>query len=215
LKGSSTSSPDGLPSVGIFTSEGGQFLGGHGMSDDAKTRTITGLSKLWDIGAAQRVRAKEVTIINGRRVSVSLAVQPKIAASLLGDDLARDQGFVGRFLMTMPESRIGLREIRASAPHTDPRLQNFNLSLRRLFALPFPLKSGARNELEPRDLKFDGDAWEAWQALAQHLETESGKDGRWRPVKSSALKMAENVARIAGIRPSLRTLEPWKSPQRR
>ena len=34
----------GQPSLGIFASEGGQFIGGHGMSDEAKLRTTAGLS---------------------------------------------------------------------------------------------------------------------------------------------------------------------------
>jgi hypothetical protein len=39
---------NGWPSLGLFADEGGQFIGGHGMSDDAKLRTATGLSRLWD-----------------------------------------------------------------------------------------------------------------------------------------------------------------------
>jgi hypothetical protein len=47
----------GQPSLGIFATEGGQFVGGHGMSDDAKLRTAAGLSKLWDDGETRRVRS--------------------------------------------------------------------------------------------------------------------------------------------------------------
>jgi hypothetical protein len=45
----------GQPSLGIFAAEGGQFVGGHGMTDDAKLRTAAGLSKLWDDGETRRV----------------------------------------------------------------------------------------------------------------------------------------------------------------
>jgi hypothetical protein len=37
----------GHPSLGIFATEGGHFIGGHGMSDDNKLRTATGLSTVW------------------------------------------------------------------------------------------------------------------------------------------------------------------------
>jgi hypothetical protein len=47
---------NGHPSLGIFTSEGGQFIGGHGMTQEAKLRTATGLSKLWDGTPVDRVR---------------------------------------------------------------------------------------------------------------------------------------------------------------
>ncbi len=42
----------GRGSIGIFTSEGGQFLGGHGMTQETKTRTVTGLSELWTAARA-------------------------------------------------------------------------------------------------------------------------------------------------------------------
>lgn len=136
----------GRGSIGIFTSEGGQFLGGHGMAQEAKTRTVTGLSELWDSGSAQRVRARETLFLNGCRVGISLAAQPRVASALLGDELAKDQGFVGRFLITMPDSRIGLREIRGTDPLSDPRLAEFHNLCRRCLnaGLPPP-----RREPEP------------------------------------------------------------------
>ena len=36
----------GQPSVGVFSAEGGEFVGGHAMKDDAKLRSAAGLSKL-------------------------------------------------------------------------------------------------------------------------------------------------------------------------
>jgi len=44
------------PSVGIFSDEGGQFIGGHGMTEEAKLRTAAGLSHLWDGRPIKRVR---------------------------------------------------------------------------------------------------------------------------------------------------------------
>ena len=120
----------GRASMGIFTSEGGQFLGGHGMGLEAKTRTVTGLSELWDNGSAQRIRARETLFLVGRRVGISLAAQPKVASALLGAELAKDQGFVGRFLVTMPDSTIGSREIRDTDPFNDVRLSGFHRQCR-------------------------------------------------------------------------------------
>ncbi len=53
----------GQPSVGVFASEGGQFIGGHGMSDDNKLRTAAGLSSVWDGEPIRRVRAGDGSII--------------------------------------------------------------------------------------------------------------------------------------------------------
>ncbi|MCC0808059.1 DUF3987 domain-containing protein [Methylobacterium sp. W2] len=189
----------GRASIGIFTSEGGQFLGGHGMGDDAKTRTITGLSELWDSGSAQRVRSREHCFLNGRRVGISLAAQPKVASSLLSDELAKDQGFVGRFLVAMPDSTIGKRQIRGSDPLGDHRLMGFHRRCGQILRSPLPLRDGARNELQPPTIGLDDEAWHVWQAMAQAIEDGCKPGGPWIPVRSAALKMAENVARIAGI----------------
>ena len=47
----------GHPSVGVFSAEGGQFIGGHGMSDDNRLKTAAAMSGLWDGEAVRRVRA--------------------------------------------------------------------------------------------------------------------------------------------------------------
>ena len=47
----------GQPSVGVFSAEGGQFVGGHAMSDDAKLRSAAALSHLSDGEPWKRVRS--------------------------------------------------------------------------------------------------------------------------------------------------------------
>src|SRR5262249_54915803 len=58
----------GQPLYGINGAEGGQFIGGHGMTDSAKLRTITTLSAAWDGEPIKKARAEETTILYGRRV---------------------------------------------------------------------------------------------------------------------------------------------------
>ena len=185
----------GKPSIGLFSSEGGSFLGGHGMTEDAKVRTITGLCKLYDNGAGQRVRANEITFIHGRRVSVSLAVQPRIAAGLLGDEMARDQGFVGRFLICMPDSTIGKRVVRVTNPNEDPRIIAFHKRMAKLLEL----QDGVEGELKLDAMTLSPQAWEVWRSIAQTIENQLGETGMWKPVLASGQRMAENIARIAGV----------------
>ncbi len=185
----------GRPSLGVFTAEGGSFLGGHGMNEDAKTRTLTGLSTLYDTGAAQRVRAKEITILDGRRVSISLAAQAKIAAALLGDELAQDQGFLGRFLVCYPDSRIGTREVRLAPTGTDPRVEAFTDRVRRLLELQDGIKAPLRLPV----IGVDDEAWEVFRAFSQAIEDNLGDGKHWHPIRAAAQRMAENVGRIAGV----------------
>jgi hypothetical protein len=88
----------GQPSLGLFATEGGQFIGGHGMTDEAKLRTATGLSSIWDGEPIRRVRAGEgAAIVPGRRLAVHLMVQPEVSLLLLNDHLLSGQGLLSRF----------------------------------------------------------------------------------------------------------------------
>jgi hypothetical protein len=189
----------GQPSIGVYSAEGGTFLGGHAMSDEATTRSLAGLTTLWDDGSTQRVRANETFITRGRRVSISLAVQPVIAGKLLKNRLAVEQGFVPRFLITMPETRIGQRVVRKNLSRDDHRLTDFDCAIRRLLNASLPIRQGTHNELDPPALLLSEGAWELWQEAAQNLENNCGEDGYWAPIRGSALRMGENIARLAGI----------------
>jgi len=45
---------NGHPSVGLFTDEGGRFVGGHAMNSENALKTASGMSSLWDRGEAKR-----------------------------------------------------------------------------------------------------------------------------------------------------------------
>jgi hypothetical protein len=94
----------GRASIGIFAAEGGQFIGGHGMSDDARLRTAAGLSAVWDGESIRRVRAGDgVTVLPGRRLAMHLMAQPDVAANWMCDSLLIDQGITSRVLVTAPD----------------------------------------------------------------------------------------------------------------
>ncbi|WP_146348522.1 DUF3987 domain-containing protein [Phaeobacter marinintestinus] len=81
----------GKMSLGMFSDEGGQFLGGFGMSKDNRLKTISTLSSLWDGTPITRTRAGDGTkTLFGRRITMHLMVQPKVAQGLLGDGLSND-----------------------------------------------------------------------------------------------------------------------------
>src|SRR5262249_12606604 len=114
----------GQPSIGIFSAEGGQFIGGHGMTDDARLRTAAGLSCIWDGETIRRVRAADgATILPGRRVALHLMAQPDIAAVMLSDPLLLNQGLLSRCLVTAPTSNAGTRSWREPAEATDAAIK--------------------------------------------------------------------------------------------
>src|SRR5262249_10611256 len=112
------------PSVGIFSDEGGQFIGGHGMTDEAKLRTAAGLSHLWDGKPIKRVRATDgVMILHGRRVAMHLMAQRDVMAILLSDHLLAGQVLLSRFLVTAPDAAGGTRMWREPLPQSHMALR--------------------------------------------------------------------------------------------
>ena len=102
----------GLPTLGLFSDEGGRFLGGYAMSADNVLKTAAGLSGLWDAKPISRTRAGDGnTVLYGRRLSMHLMVQPNVAGMLFGDTLLTGQGLLGRILAVHPISTKGSRPI--------------------------------------------------------------------------------------------------------
>jgi hypothetical protein len=188
------------PSLGIFASEGGQFIGGHAMNEENKLRTASGLSELWDIGEARRVRAGEgATVSPGRRVAVHLMVQPEVATVLLSDSLLLGQGLLSRILVTAPDSAAGTRFSRDEQPETDAAIIRYGANLLAILERPLPVVAGTINELEPRSLPLSRDAQAVWKTFADHIERSIGVGGELESIKGLANKLPEHAARLAAV----------------
>jgi Protein of unknown function (DUF3987) len=189
---------NGLPSLGIFASEGGQFIGGHGMSDDAKLRTAAGLSAAWDGEPIKRVRRGDgVMILPGRRVSMHLMAQPDVASAMLTDRLLTDQGILSRILASAPDAASGTRtwrELQAEAA-----LTRYGTRLKNILELPLPLADGTQNTLAPRTLPLSVDARRLWIGFYDHVERLVAAGRELEPVRALANKLPEHAARMAAV----------------
>jgi hypothetical protein len=190
----------GQPSVGIYTSEGGQLIGGHTMADEAKLRSATGLSRLWDGEDVKRVRAIDgVHIVRGKRLSMHLMVQPGVADVLLADPVLRDQGMLSRILMVAPETRMGTRFHREPNKAALEAVADFKQKVGERLAAPLPLRDGARNELAPRSLRFSSEARAVWIKFANHIEEKLAPGGELESIRGLAAKLPEHAARLAAV----------------
>jgi len=198
----------GQPSIGIFAAEGGQFIGGHGMSDDARLRTATGLSALWDDGLVRRVRAGDgVTRLSGRRVSMHLMAQPAVADIWLRDRLLADQGLLSRTLITAPDSAMGSRMWRDEAPETALALARYGARLLTMLETPPLVATGRSNELTPRPVPLSASAARLWREFADRIEAMLTENGQLRPISGLANKLPEHAARIAGVLTLVRDID--------
>jgi uncharacterized protein DUF3987 len=198
----------GQPSIGIFAAEGGQFIGGHGMRDDARLATAAGLSSAWDGEPIRRVRAGDGTIIlPGRRLSMHLMVQPVVANIWWQDRLLAGQGVLSRTLLTAPDSAMGSRLSREEAPETNPAMTRYGARLLSILEKPLPLVGNCPNELAPRRLSFSNQGRKLWFAFADSVERRLTRDGELRPISGLANKLPEHAARLAAVLTLVRDIE--------
>ena len=190
----------GQSAMGIFSDEGGSFIGGHGMSPDAKLRTIAGLSGIWDGSPIKRVRALDgSSIIAGKRVALHLMAQPEAAAQMLTDPVLLDQGFLSRVLVSAPASTAGTRFQREPDPDSSAALSRYHARILSILERQPTLAPNSRNELEPRALHFAPDTANAWREYADHVERLLGPGQPFEPIRGFANKLPEHAARIAAV----------------
>ncbi|SHN59853.1 DUF3987 domain-containing protein, partial [Oceanicella actignis] len=188
----------GMPSLGLFSDEGGQFLGGHAMSADHRQKTLAALNALWQGEPIRRTRASDDhATLYGRRLAIHLMVQPRVARSFMADPLTSESGFLPRFLISEPPSTIGAR-MHANAGHDRVAIDAFNLRLAEILERPLPMDPETR-ELEPRTLALTPEARALLIRFSDAIEAAQAPGGDLANVTGYASKAAEQAARIAGV----------------
>lgn len=193
---------DGQFSQGLFNDEGGAFVGGHALSQEAELRTIAMLSRAWEGAPLDRVRAKdrEHVTLYGRRLSLHLLCQPAVASRLLGKALYRSQGFLARFLIAAPASLIGTRVHSGHSiePDDDARIVSYWRALEALLERRAD-EDEALGGLSPPCLALSPDARRLLVASYNEIEAAQGGDGELATVREFASKAAEHACRIAAV----------------
>jgi hypothetical protein len=198
----------GWPSVGIFASEGGQFIGGHGMTEDAKLRTAAGLSAAWDGEPIKRVRGGDgVVVLPGRRLAIHLMAQPDVATALLDDRLLADQGILSRFLVTAPDAASGKRMWHEPSADSDAAMKRYGARLLEILERPLPLAADTQNTLAPRRLPLSPEATSLWKGFYNFVECRVAAGGEFEPVRGLANKLPEHAARLAAVLALVRDIE--------
>lgn len=188
----------GQPSLGIFSDEGGQFLGGYAMNSDNRQKTLAALNDLWQGNPIRRTRAGDGhATLCGRRLAVHLMVQPSVAKAFMADRLAADTGFLPRFLICDPPSAIGTR-FHANTRLDTAAIEQFGKRLQTILETPLPMEDITR-ELTPRLLPLSREARALLEAFSDTIEAAQAPGGDLAHVTGYASKTAEQAARIAGV----------------
>jgi putative DNA primase/helicase len=192
---------NGQPSVGLFTDEGAQIIGGHALSKDNALKSMAMWCKLWDGSSISRVRAGDgVSVLYRRRMTINIQAQPEVMSKLLNDPMANGQGFLARCLVAWPESTIGSRHIEAFANASQGvELSTLHAKLKGLHEAEPRVSEHSKQELNPVELSLDDDAKLISLSAYNQFETlmKSGND--LCELTDRASKALENACRIAGI----------------
>ena len=184
-------------SLAILSGEGGNILGGHGMRPESVMKTLSQLNVFWDGGSIKRGRMSQSSDISVKaaRLSVHLMVQSGVIQSFFNgaNGLARDSGFMARFLISHPVSTIGTRFV------TQPPSWKAKEAFDRRIAELLDMQPPADQTLEPKLLKLSPPAFNLWRDYQDQVERESALGHELHDVKDIAAKTGDNAARLAAI----------------
>jgi hypothetical protein len=199
-----------LPSVGLFNGEGGQFIAGHGMNEESKIRTATGLSHFWDGTPVDRTRAADgYTLLAGKRLTIHLMAQPDIAATMLSDRSLLDQGLLSRFLVAAPDSAAGTRFFKERDHITQAAFDGYARHMTNILGHDLPINESEGDALKPQTLLFTEDARRLWIEFVNDIEIQLSPGGPLDHVRGLANKIPEHAARLGGVLAMAEDPQAW------
>ena len=189
----------GQASQGLFSDEGGRFIGGHGMNSDNALKTASGLSGLWDGKSISRVRAGDgSSLLVGRRLSLHLMVQPNIAQMMLSNNLLIEQGLLSRCLCVYPKSTVGTRRYKAVDLTESQAMRTYRDKISEILHTPYNT-GNAKNELQPNRVELDGEAKRIWQMFHDKVEDQLSEFGQLASITGLGNKAPEHALRLATV----------------
>lgn len=188
-------------SVGVFSAEGGEMLGGHSLREDRRMAGLSFFLKAWSAEGLDSLRGGEgLTVLLGRRAALHVLVQPLILSQLLADPMAQGMGLLARCLIAQPDTLAGSRFFRACNPLENPAVARFNHRIRELLdQTPRIWEEGDGFELRPSDLHMAPEAIAMWIEFYNQVERAQCPGGELVDARPFASKAAEQAARIAGV----------------
>ncbi len=139
-------------------------------------------------------------------LTLAYAIQPEVIRGMAERPSFRGRGLIGRFLYSVPETRLGKRRINA-APVASALADSYSALVRRLAAIE---SDGER----PRFLTMNPEASSCFYSWQVEVEGWLGDSGRLRELRDWGGKLCGLTARLAAILHLVETdsVEPWNVP---
>lgn len=135
-------------------------------------------------------RGREADRLKHPALQVALCVQPEAVLDLVGSQAAQGRGVVPRFLISLPESKVGYREL-VAPPIPAHLIDYFGTRVQSHLAVEVPT--------EPELIRFTPEALEILNEFRLQNEIDLRPDGELAFIRAWGSKLPGTVARIAGI----------------
>ncbi|MCE0813559.1 YfjI family protein [Buttiauxella sp. S04-F03] len=157
------------------------------------------LNKGWDGGTYDFTRADGESYELQLCLMLSLMVQPGVFMNYLEKhgEIARNSGFIARFLITQVKSSIGQRHSRVDGDDLDAVITSFHNRLRELLGLIE--KRFYDKNIDKDTLELSDEAKKILQEKRDALEYAIAPGGKWAHIRDFASKAIEQVLRLAAI----------------
>ncbi|EPG2067895.1 DUF3987 domain-containing protein [Acinetobacter baumannii] len=196
-----------LNNASIASDEAGQFFGGHSMKADTRNQALGGYAKLFDDGFVERTRSKSNLNGSGRaydvRLTFNLQGQHEVLAEALKDPVLRGQGFLPRFILTIPENLAGTRLqdaiYRNKNASTDHRLIAYWTRCEYLLDDCPQVKAGHELHNGRYVLPMNDEAREIDAAFYNMFEELQGKGKRYEYLQAFASRASQLARRLATV----------------
>lgn len=182
------------PSAALVTDEAEIFFKGP------MNRARGHLNSLWSGGDTIITRAtKDDIILDDPRLMLLLMVQPGVVARYMETQgqQARESGLLARFIVCNP---LSVRGNRTHSPDAHPTSDDWEQAEARLEALVRENLILAHAPEEPREeVTFTAEGSHYWSQVANEIEMQMAPGGYFQDCPDHGSKLAENIARVAGL----------------
>lgn len=190
---------NGQPAQGIISDEGGTFFGGWSMNPQNLLKTLANLSTIHERGEATRLRSSDANgpeNIRGKRLMISIQMQAAVARMILTNSIFKEQGFLGRALISQAPETQG-RVYKEESLTDDPAVVAHHEICSSKLAGPYTLKSGSRNDLALPKWSLTEEAKTLYMRFHDEIQREIPRGKRLAGIRSVAEKCHDNAIRTA------------------
>lgn len=178
--------------MSVISDEGGIFDVLTGLYNDGRANFDVILQS-WSGSPVRVDRGQRMAVLEAPALSFGLTVQPGVISRLsrAAGGTLREKGGIGRFLMCLPKSNIGKRDLSKTVPMDIQAAEAYSQRLTELLNIP--------DTPNPRVISFSADARVTLQSFAQEIENRQDEGGDLCLMQDWSAKLVGQVIRLAGL----------------